>query len=317
MGTKSLSNSLVVAAPDDDRFHPVTASEENWIETLWFPFWLPDENMSCYVHLHFCPNQSIYRGSVSAWREDNEVMLMERFQEPLPSLTEYGDLTNLSLPVGLSVKSRAPQKTFDVRYRHERGGFEFTFNAIMLPIMMTPDASPGMFQGHMNQSGQAHGKFELDGQTTGINCYTVRDRSWGPRKASSGHRAGNCHATGKDASFYIYVSPDENGREQITNGHFLMGDRLARVVRGERRMEWDDTRPVRISIEAEDESGRRLSAQGECLNQRITLSPPNLCVVLNLVRWHVGGETLWGESHDVWSEDAWLASGKSAIDQGA
>lgn len=273
--------------------------------------------MSCYVHLHFCPNQSKYRGSISCWQADNELVFIERFEEPLPSLTEYGDLTNLNLPVGLSVVSLTPQKTFDVRYRHPTGGFQFTFDAIMLPIMMTPDASPGMFQGHMNQSGQARGKFELNGRKSSINCYTVRDRSWGPRKASSGHRAGNCHGTGKGASFYIYVKPDENGIEQITNGHFLMGDRQARVVSGERRIEWDDNRPLKVEIDAVDESGRRLRAQGECLNQRITLSPPNLCVVLNLIRWNVSGETLWGESHDVWSEEAWLASGKSPVSESA
>ncbi len=315
MATNRVTNSLVVATAEDDRFHPVTASEESWIETLWFPFWLPEEKMSCYVHVHFCPNKSIYRGSIFGWQADNELVFLERFEEPLPSLTEYGNLTNLSLPIGLRVASLKPQQTFEVSYRHATGGFHFIFDAIMLPIMMTPDASPGMFQGHMNQSGQARGKFELNGRQSSINCYTVRDRSWGPRKVSSGHRAGNCHGTGKGASFYIYVQPDEKGIEQITNGHFLMGDRLARVVAGERRIEWDDSRPVTIDIDAEDESGRRLRAHGECLNRRITLSPPNLCVVLNLVRWNVSGETLWGESHDVWSEDAWIASGKSPVSE--
>lgn len=313
MGNNRIANSLEVASPDDDRFHPVASNEESWIETLWFPFWLPDQRMSCYVHIHFCPNRGVYRGSVSGWQGDNELVFIERFEEPLPSLAEYGDLTALRLPIGLEVKSRTPQKTFDVKYGKGDIAFDFTFDAIMPPIMMTPDASPGMFQGHMNQSGVVRGKIDLPDRRSVINCYSVRDRSWGPRKVSSGHRTGNCHGTGKGSSFYIYVKPDESGRELITNGHFLMGDRLARLVAGERRIEWDDTRPVRIDIDAQDEAGRRLRARGECLNQRITLSPPNLCVVLNLVRWDVSGEVLWGESHDVWSEDAWVDSGKTPV----
>lgn len=313
MPTNKMTNSLVVATEADDRFHSVVTSEETWIETVWFPFWLPDQRLSCYVHLHFCPNKAIYRGSISAWSGNNEVAFIEKFEEPLPSLTEYGDMTNLRLPIGLDIRSRAAQRTYDVSYRHDTVAFDFTFDAIMLPIMMTPDASPGMFQGHMNQSGLARGKFLFDGHSSSINCYTVRDRSWGPRKAATGHRAGNCHGTGKGASFYIYVQPDAEGIERITNGHFLMGDRLARVVSGERRIEWDDTRPVRIEIDAEDESGRHLVAIGECINQRITLSPPNLCVVLNLVKWDLSGDVLWGESHDVWSEDAWSAADKTPV----
>lgn len=317
MGTTNTTNSLVLATAEDDRFHPVTSSDENWIETVWFPFWLPDQQVSCYVHLHFCPNRHIYRGSVSAWRGDNDLVFLENFDEPLPNLTAYGDLTQLTLPIGLEVRSRAAQRTFDISYRHEKGGFKFTFDGIMLPVMMTPEASPGMFQGRMNQSGMARGKFSLDGLTETIDCFTVRDRSWGPRKAASGYRAGNCHGTGRGASFYIYVEPGMDDRELITNGHFLMGDRVVRVVTGERHIEWDDMRPIQITIDARDELGRRLQARGECLNQRITFSPPNLCVVLNLVRWDVSGEILWGESHDIWSEDAWVGSGRSPIERSA
>jgi hypothetical protein len=205
-------NTLVIATPEDDRFHAVTSEENNWIETLWFPFWLPELRLTAYIHLHFCPNAGIYRGSISAWRNDNEVVYMHRFEESLPSLREYGDLTKLSLPIGLSVRCLQPQKTFAVEYQHADCAFAFTFDSFMLPVMIAPDASPGMFHGHMNQAGRASGYFELAGKRSNIQCFTVRDRSWGPRQASTGHRAGNCHATGRDTSFYIYVKPTVTAR---------------------------------------------------------------------------------------------------------
>jgi hypothetical protein len=311
MAPSASRNSLILATPEDDSFHAVTSPESNWIETLWFPFWIPETRLTCYVHIHFCPNAGVYRGSVSAWRGDNDVVFMHRFEEALPSLREYGDLTRINLPVGLSVKCRKSQQTFDVRYEHEDCSFTFVFDSFMLPVMIAPDASPGMFQGHMNQAGRVSGTFQLYGQTSQINCFSVRDRSWGPRKVATGHRAGNCHGTGANASFYIYVKPDEQGKEWISNGHLLIGDTLARVVSGERQIHWVDDQATKIELVTEDELGRRMVARGECLNQRLTRSPPNLCVVLNLVKWEIDGVTLWGESHDVWADDAWVESGRS------
>ena len=34
---------------------------------------------------------------------------------------------------------------------------------------------------------------------------------------------------------------------------------------------------------------------------------------LHLVRWEHGHGTSWGENHDVWSEEAWLAAGRRKL----
>lgn len=306
-------SSLEIAGRSDDLFHSVGSDDENWIETLWFPFWIPDDRITCYVHIHFCPNKGIYRGSVSVWKDNNEVLLVHGFEEKLLTLSEFGNLDNMYLPIGIRIRCLKPLQTYEVQFEHPQCHFNFIFEGIMLPVMITPDASPGMFYGHMNQAGMAHGEMSLGDKQYQINCPTVRDRSWGPRLASSGHRAGNCNATSKDMSLYIYVQPDEQGEEKITNGHLLAGGRLARVVAGERKIVWAGDLPDKIILDGEDEIGRVISARGQCLNQRVNKSPPNLYVVLNLVEWKMAGETLVGESHDVWSEDEWLASGKSVL----
>jgi len=308
-----MTSTLAYAKPEDDRFHRIESNDPAWIETVWFPFWVPERSLTGYVHLHFCPNRCVYRGSVSLWRGRNEILFLTRFEEPLPTLREYGELDGFNLPVGLSVRCTKPLLCFDIAFTHADCSLRLSYDGLMTPVMMAPDDAPGMFHGHMNQSGRLTGEIRLRDERIPVNCYTVRDRSWGPRHAASHHRAGNCHGTSGNTCFYIYVRPDTDGNELITNGHLLQNGQCARVTSGRRTVEWRGDQPEFIQLQMCDELGRELKADGECLNLRLTKSPPNLCVVLNLVRWSLPGELLVGESHDVWSEAAWSSAGRSPI----
>src|SRR5690606_19488648 len=116
------------------------------IETVWFPFWITEQSMTGYIHLHVCPNRQAYRGSISIWRGDNEVhFFLHRFEEPLPTLHEYGDLDRLNLPVGLSIACLKPLHTLRVCFDHPACRIDVTFDAMMRPVMMAPDDAPGMY----------------------------------------------------------------------------------------------------------------------------------------------------------------------------
>ena len=59
-----------------------------------------------------------------------------------------------------------------------------------------------------------------------------------------------------------------------------------------------------MRLVAEDELGRRLEAEGTCVNHIGVHLNPNLFTFNCLTRWEYGDVTSWGEDHDNWSSHA-------------
>ena len=55
---------LAVSDADDD-FHRPTSADPTWIETVWFPFWIPEEEISIYARIWFRPNAGEQGGAAA------------------------------------------------------------------------------------------------------------------------------------------------------------------------------------------------------------------------------------------------------------
>ena len=170
-----------------------------------------------------------------------------------------------------------------------------------------------MFLGHFEQPGHVTGRLRFGAQELEVDCYSIRDRSWGPRRMPDDLRLGNAHGTASDFGFFTYVNPTESGREDITSGYLLMDGVEAVITRGLRTTTLREGVPVAVELSAEDAAGRSLDARGECVNVMASNAGNGVYAVLNLVRWEYAGGVCWGENHDVWSERAWLAAGRPKL----
>jgi hypothetical protein len=130
-----------------------------------------------------------------------------------------------------------------------------------------------------------------------------------------GLRLGNAHGTAVGGrSFFVYVNPEPDGRDAITGGYWLEDGVAARLVSGERHTELEGDFPTAVVIDATDALGRRLVVTGECRNRQSVDAGHGLYAVLNLVRWELGGgEVAWGENHDIWSQQDWVAAGRAPL----
>jgi hypothetical protein len=301
---------------EHDAFHPVTSDDAAWIETLWFPFWIPERDMTVYPRVVFQPNGGSYGGSVAVWSGANQL----HFEGPLAGrferLEDLGDLRDLRLPGGLSVQCLAPGSRYRLAYEHIDCAFDLEFDALAEPDYPAPEDSPGMFAGHLDQHGRVTGLFRLGQEKFAVDCGSVRDRSWGPRVVRSDLRLGNAHATGQRDAFFAYIQEDEQGRDAIHGGSLLRGGQHAALVSGVRTTEWEDGWPAGVHIQAIDTLGRSLEVHGSCRNRRAVVANPELYAVLNLVEWRDGETPLWGENHDVWSRSAWLSAGRDPLESG-
>ena len=204
---------------DDDGFHPPTSDDPTWIETVWFPFWLPELGASIHTRVWFRPNEGLQGGAVTAWKGENRYLAHDSWTEELATPP---DLRDLEMAGRFRLEVVEPLRTYRVTHTSEHIDVEVTFRALMEPNPVAPEESPGMFAGHLEQPGRVQGRVRLADRWFDVDCGSVRDRSWGPRTMRPGLRLGNAHGTTVDGTaFFAYVNPDPDGpTERITSGYW-------------------------------------------------------------------------------------------------
>ena len=85
-------------------------------------------------------------------------------------------------PNGVRVRVMEPLTTYAVTYS-DPGALEvdLVFDAIMGPNPHPDGVVPFLKGAHFDQAGHVTGTMVLHGEEIPIDCYSVRDRSWGPR----------------------------------------------------------------------------------------------------------------------------------------
>lgn len=303
-------DSKLVVRPDDDGFHPPTSDDPSWIETLWFPFWVPEEALTGSVRVRFSPNLGEAEFTVAGWRGQSQGLFGDRWTEPLEGPPDLG---NLRCGDRLHIECLEPLKRYRILHESPHSSLDLHFEAIMPPNPVAPEASPGMFAGHFEQPGHVTGNLRFRDRRLAVDCHAIRDRSWGPRRMPEKLRLGNAHATAEGFGFFAYVNPTADSVERITHGYLLQDGVEAVLVNGVRETKLRDGLPVSLEINAEDAAGRRLEIHGECVNTMASNAGNGVYAVLNLVRWQRDGRVCWGENHDVWSEAEWLAAGRARL----
>ncbi len=300
----------LVVTPEDDAYHPPTTDDPSWVETMWFPFWRPEEAISGSVRLWFSENAGQQGGAVAGWRGASEGLFGDRWSEPF---TTPPDLRDLQLSNGLQIECLAPLSRYRIRHETGRLTLDLIFESIMPPNPVAPEESPGMFAGHLEQPGRIAGRIAFDSVSLEIDCHSIRDRSWGPRSMPEELRLGNAYGTAEGFAFFSYVNPTSDGTDAITSGYLLCDGMAAKIVSGVRETRLRDGMPVSVRLAVEDAADRRFEAEGECMNAMASNAGNGVYAVLNLVRWEHDGGVCWGENHDVWSERAWLAAGRPKL----
>ena len=301
-------------SPADDEFHRPTSNDPRWLETVWFPFWIPEQSISVYARIWFRPNAGEQGGAVHAWRGTGEVLAYDGWTEKFEG---FGSLRDLALARGFRLTCETSLTRYRIVHRSPRIDIDVVFESRMEPNPVAPEESPGMFEGHLEQPGRVVGRVRIGEREYPVDCGSVRDRSWGPREMRSELRLGNAHGTSRAGNaFFAYVNPDARGVERITSGYLLRDGRAARILAGERQTEWDGNHPRSIRLDLHDALGRRARYDGRCANRQAVDAGNDIYAVLNLVEWKGEGSAdrdLWGENHDIWSRPAWLAAGRETL----
>jgi hypothetical protein len=293
---------------EDDTFHD-PGDDPWWTETVWFGWMVPERRMIGSFYPFFRPNLGVQAGGV--WLFDHtaevpwEVPFFD-FSWHIP-MTPGLDLRHADLPNGMSIRALEPNRVFQLRYSHPDLELDIRYEALFQPLLSraTPPFTVGS---HLDQPGRVTGRMNLRGEEIPIDCYSMRDRAWGPRRDGRQPKVGYSFGTASDSSAFLSISVDRRGDEQVSTG-FLMRDGVwSELASGTRKVERDaGGRPARIMIDAVDELGRRLVTEGDAVSRHVALTYPSMLSWTSLTRWELDGGECWGEDQEIWHPNRWRA----------
>jgi hypothetical protein len=290
---------------EDDALHPRT-DDPWWTETVWFAWMVPERKLLGYFYPVFRPNLGVQFGGVLVV-DDSATLPWE-----LPFF-EYDwhrrmpvdlDLRHMRLDNGMRLDCVEPGLAYDFGYEHRDLTFALRYEAIMPPLVTR--GTPPFNNGHIDQIGRVRGSMTLHGDEIAVDCFAMRDRSWGPRQDGRQPKVGYAYATASPESCFLSISIDRKGDDQVSTGFHWRDGVWSRMASGTRRVDRDDHgRPARIVVDACDELGRGVAATGTVLSRQVFTAYPSMFCWNSLVQWSYDGTTCFGEDQDVWHPRRW------------
>lgn len=297
---------------DDDDFH--RPGNDPWeAETCWFTFNVPERKIAAWLYGVAYPNKGISSGGVFVWDDTAQVPweLPYYYYTHAQTLPEDRDLRDFTFPNSFSIRMLKPLMDYRLSYLdRDLISVDLVFRGITEPHPFMSGKPPFRTAAHFDQPGHITGEITLHGERIPVDCFSVRDRSWGPRPEHRGGRIAYDHGTasGQDA-FLVFARPQEvgaDGWEPVNHGYFIADGARAQIERGRRRVERDPHTAITttVTVDAEDVMGRQFTARGTSMS-RMFFPRANLVNLNSLVYWEFNSRSGWGNDQEVWRQDQW------------
>jgi hypothetical protein len=300
-----------VFGPQDDALHtPGNSHYET--ETFWFSFFVPERGIGGWIYASVRQNAGVTAGGMWLWGKETPHPVESPFYEYFAHLklpVERGP-ERVAFPTGMTVEVREPLISYDVGYDdRDRIHAQLRFEALEPPVPLRTGEPPYPAAHHFDQTGHVTGTITLDSESIPVDCYAMRDRSWGPRPERGYRPVGYTWAAGPDASLLTYTAPSgDDAVEHIYSGYLRRADRTSRLVDGTRCVTRDPGEGwvTGIDIDAVTEDGDQVTGHARGIS-RLLLSISNHICACTLLAWDLDGEQLAGEDQDVWPIHEWSA----------
>lgn len=299
--------------PRDGLFHQPAVGESSWLETNWFSFLVPEENLRGHVYVGFRTNLGVVFSSIMLWSRDCTSHLDfdyydARIHLPMPA----HNLDGYRLDNGLEVEMVEPLHAYRLSYEGFNGiRIDLALEALMPAVDSRETRLPEGLDfshfhsvkamlsdqvGHIDQTLMVEGAVVLDGKRIEVAHPSNRDHSWSPRP-EYGHGCGYFDEGyfGKDFAFHVQTVNEGPSEGRVTNGYILDHGEVVPLRAGVGRYKVDGWVTRHLEYELEDDRGRTHRFVGE--PTAITPLPtfPNQYNIAAVTRWTCDGEVGWGE----------------------
>ena len=328
--------------PEDDTFH-AALDDPYWFETNWWSINVPERRLGAWLHAGYHANREEVTWRVFAWDDtgaDPGRLAYYRAEPDVP-MPAGADLRDVTFPGGgFSVTMQKPLMDYAVSYADPDAGFavEFEHRSAHPPQRFTPGQAPAVHNPHLDQLGHITGELVLRGERIPIDCWSIRDRTWGPRRGHHSvgrtpgeepreHRVADPGGprwreierergrgriqyifghTDDQTGFLGFVRPqdgDAAGWSPMNVGWLLRDGRFERLDRSHSRMRnFRDPATgwsAHMEVDLVDVSGRSMQAEGFAVSHMCEHGAGSNA----LMRWEYDGKIGWGEDQDGWRLD--------------
>ena len=292
----------------DDGLHGHLRGDDWWFtETAWFSFHNAERALGGWFYTMVRHNIGTVAGGAWVWDDTAHLPWEVRYSTNLSALQlpADADLRDVELPTGVRIRVEEPTMRYRLGY-DDPGRFtaDLAFAAVVPPRPLASTGSTFGKAAHFDQIGHVTGTIELDGEPIDIDCWSMRDRTWGRRPEDRPRQAAYVTGAGEDGAGFLAVTNTRDGTDRVAYGFVQRADTQVDLVDGERSVRRSPEGWIeQMTIEAVDANGDPFTATGEAVS-RITINRHSFIDINSLVRWTLGGADdgieWWGEDQDMW-----------------
>jgi hypothetical protein len=317
------------ATPEDEYYHGRNGVEgDSLTETWYWNFAVPEAGINVHLYCWVHPNLDVVTSGLFAYRGLKRQNLASELFDVHSFLSIKvigGSGSDIQIPNGLRVRVIEPLQRIHIAFADPARGVD-----IDVQLRAVADVIMRSNNKHFEQLMHCTGRMVLRGEHFDIDCYKVRDRSWGELRPE-----GNSHlpaytwltgAFGADFAFNMcaHDDPTEDAsaakafpvpKDQLFKDGWVWRDgRKIRLKHGSKHTERDPLLlfPLRHRIEMEDVEGQRYRMQGEIISSLPWTAWANHVCHLAQARWTLAdGRIGYGESQDgQWNDYVYAYSPK-------
>jgi hypothetical protein len=288
--------------PQADRFFDNPGDDPYWNESAWFSLSIPERRIHGVIQYYFRPNMGMLNGGPILWDPSGTTTwdCLYYNWSHLQAIPSGAQKFSMSANNSLSVEVLEPLQRYAITYDNEDFQLDLEWRA-MGPVHELKSQDPGQQatqKFHMEQPGRMAGTIRRNDETLGIDCYSMRDTSYGPRNYAATASGAYFWGIAADSAFHAIAKGV--GTTQTVIGGFIWRDgELASLVSGTRYVEaFARFGPRLIRLEATDRLGRTVDATGKLDDGFIFTGYTDHTVVWSLLEWDWDGMTHWGDNQE-------------------
>jgi hypothetical protein len=284
-----------------DHFGP---REDNpyWNESVWFSFSIPERRIHGLIQYYFRPNMGMLNGDPAMWDASGRWQWNALYYNwsHLQAMPPGADKFAMTARNSLSVETLEPMQRYAITYDKEGFAMDLEWQAIG-PMHELKTGDPGQqatARFHIEQPGRMKGTVTRHGEVFAIDCFSMRDTSFGAREYESLARGGYFWGISADSSFHALCMGA--GTHATSIGGFIWKDgQMGSLVSGRREViEWGDLGPAKVLFEGTDTLGRAMRATGIIDPGLVFTGYTDHTVVWSLAEWDWDGVTHWGDNQE-------------------
>ncbi|ORA08139.1 hypothetical protein BST14_24940 [Mycobacterium arosiense ATCC BAA-1401 = DSM 45069] len=277
-----------------------------WNESMYFSFCVPEREINGFVYCFHRPNIGLSCGGPAMWDSSGSMSWDCIYYDWnwLQALPAGAEATTFELESSMTLRAEEALMRYAMSY--DRNGFELDLRwtaAIEPHGMSVADQMQQTGNGHYEQHGRITGSVRMDGSTFEIDCWSLHDRSWGPRRLGLMPGGNYSWAAADDGSawhavgFHPELEGSEGYSDLIIGGYLYRDETVADLVNGTRSIIDRDSlgRPTAVVIDASDALGRDLHAEGRLVNWLDFNGYPDQLSVFGGTQWLYDGQLAQGE----------------------